>query len=195
MKQKRSGYVVRQVADHAQVVPHCREIELERVAIMNGQPTRRMAGAQILHDIAVDFDCYEMLEALQQGHRLFAQPGAERGEAVAGLRLYSRHDLLHHTRIFEEILAKTLAWLVHVSRVSRSDCGLNSASTEPGRMVYRSSTIRLRLPGAKRIDSVCAAASVFLEAQFDVGAVTLLAYPSLVSLLPPAPTPPLSLLP
>src|SRR5258708_7653664 len=50
-------------------------------------------------------------------------------------------------------------------------------------MVYRSSTIRLRLPGAKRIDSVCAAASVFLEAQFDVGAVTLLAYPFLVSLI------------
>jgi hypothetical protein len=60
-----SGYVVGQVSHDAQVLPHCGEIEFERIAVMNGQSIRPMARAQIRDDIAVYLDYVEMLEPLQ----------------------------------------------------------------------------------------------------------------------------------
>ncbi len=111
-------------------MPHCGKIEFERIALVNGQSIRTMARAQIRHDVAIDLDYVEMLEALQQRQCQGTEARSDFHETVAGLRADGRHHVLDHTGIFQEILAKTLARRRHVSRTSRTNYEQNSAAAQ-----------------------------------------------------------------
>jgi len=80
---------------------------------MNGQSVRRMAFAQIFHDIAVDFDYVEMLEALQQGQGQCTETRSDLDEPVTGSRADGRHHLFDDPLVLEEMLPKPLARSTH----------------------------------------------------------------------------------
>src|SRR5579859_1266228 len=85
------------------------EIEFKHIAGVNAQPSGRVACAQILDNVAVNFDDVEMVQTLQQRKRQCSQAWPNFDEALAGLRSDGSHHLFDHAPIFEEMLTKALA--------------------------------------------------------------------------------------
>ena len=108
VEQQRRGDVVRQVAHQAQAGGKAREVELERVRAVHGQPEGRKARGERRGEIAVELDRFELARALDQraGERALAGPDLH--QEIVGRRRNRIDDAREHARVVEEMLAEPL---------------------------------------------------------------------------------------
>jgi len=109
MKQQRRRYVVRQVADDAQLSAQRCEVERQRIGDVQRQPLRRELGSERSGEIAVDFDDGQAAGPGQQRPGQRTQPRADLDEVLASLRRDRLDDAPDVVRIGQEMLAESLA--------------------------------------------------------------------------------------
>jgi len=109
MKQQRRRYVVRQVADDAQLSAQRCEVERQRIGDVQRQPLRRELGSERSGEIAVDFDDGQAAGPGQQRPGQRTQPRADLDEVLASLRCDRVDDARDVMRIGQEMLAEAFA--------------------------------------------------------------------------------------
>ena len=109
MEQDGGGNIVGQVAHHADWSGQAGEIKIERVAFVHSQPVCRMGDTQALHQIAVDFNHMQMIEALEQWHGQGRQTRADLDHCLAAQRRNGRNDLRNYRAVVKKMLAESLA--------------------------------------------------------------------------------------
>jgi hypothetical protein len=109
MKQQRRRYVVRQVADDAQLSAQRCEVECQRIGDVQRQPLRRELGSERSGEIAIDFDDSQAAGLGQQRPGQRTQPRADLDEMLASLRRDRLDDARDVMRIGQEMLAESLA--------------------------------------------------------------------------------------
>ena len=156
MKQQRRRYVVRQVADDAEIGAEFREVERQRIGDVELEALRRKLGGERGGEIAIDFDDGQPVDLGQQRPRQRAQSRADLDEALAALRCDRLDDARDVMRIGQEMLAEPFARAMRVyrqrpagrARDARSIARSTAANSEPG------SAARASAPSAARSSAV-----------------------------------------
>ena len=155
LKQDWRRNVVGEVSDDADARAKCGKISLKYVALMDIQVCRRETRSQAADEIAIDFDCIEMIHMFEQRRRESAGSRPDLDNTFVAPGGHGGDDFPDDATILQKILAKPLSWCKRgLQRVQRARC----------RKILRA---RLAL----------------VEAQFHVGTVALLAYPFLIRLV------------
>ncbi len=111
MEQQRRGYVVGQVAHHAQRrarAAQAFEVGFQHVADMDAQPARALIFAQALREVAVDFHHVQLSRPLQQRPGQRAPARAHLENALAGPRIHRIQNPADHAGVVQEVLAEAL---------------------------------------------------------------------------------------
>ena len=92
----------------AQALADAAEIELERVAGMDGELVLRIMALHPLNDVTVDFHDMQVLQALQQRLGHGAQARANFHHAICRLWVDGLDQAVDDSAVGQEVLAKTL---------------------------------------------------------------------------------------
>jgi hypothetical protein len=156
MEQQRRRYVVRQVADDAQLAAQRREVEGQRVGDVQREPLRRKFGGERGGEIAIDLDDGQSVDLRQQRAGQRAETRADFDETLAALRRDRSDDAIDVMRIGQKMLAESFARPVRGYRQcpaaracdTRSIARSTAANSEPG------SAARASAPSAARSSAV-----------------------------------------
>src|SRR6185369_9858277 len=155
MKQQWRRYVVRKVADDANIAAERGEVEAQRIGDVQREPLGREFGGERRGEIAIDLDDGQSVDPVQQRPGQCAQARADFDEALASLRCNRLDDALDIMRIGQEMLAEPLARAMGGyqrpaarARDARSIARSTAANSEPG------SAARASAPSAARSSAV-----------------------------------------